>query len=68
MSEKKILDQTFRKASFSGDAGCVEVALNSDQEILVRDSKNPSGGVLRFNAEEWKAFVRGVKVEEFELS
>ena len=68
MTEKKILDHTFRKASFSGDAGCVEVAMNSDKEIVVRDSKNPGGGVLRFDAHEWNAFIRGVKAEEFELS
>lgn len=33
MSNEKTLSLTFRKASFSGDGGCVEVAVNTDREI-----------------------------------
>ncbi len=29
--------------------------------IVVRDSKDPDGQVLRFTAEEWKAFIGRVK-------
>jgi hypothetical protein len=33
----------------------------------VRDSKDPSGPVLRFPSSEWNAFLGGVKQNEFEF-
>ena len=55
----------FRKSSFSGDAGqCVEIARDADK-VYIRDSKSPSGPVLVFSEDEWKAFVQGVKAGEF---
>lgn len=48
----------WRKSSYSGgteDSNCVEVALADD--ALVRDSKNPSGGVLTFGSTAWKNFI-----------
>ncbi|HKY75229.1 MAG TPA: DUF397 domain-containing protein [Acidimicrobiia bacterium] len=38
-----------------------------DGLIRVRDSKDRDGGELTFNADEWEAFVRGVKAGEFDL-
>jgi len=35
--------------------------------VLVRHSKNPEGGVLRFTADEWRAFEAGVRAGEFSL-
>jgi hypothetical protein len=32
----------------------------------VRDSKHQEGPVLRFNANEWEAFLAGVRNGEFE--
>ncbi|HEY9408755.1 MAG TPA: DUF397 domain-containing protein [Jiangellaceae bacterium] len=57
----------WRKASFSNQdpTECVEVADLADGGRLVRDSKNPSGGILRFTAGEWSAFVQGVHAGEF---
>jgi hypothetical protein len=54
----------WRKSSHSGSNGCVEVARVGDL-IAVRDSKDPEGGVLLFNAREWRAFVAGVRDGEF---
>lgn len=48
----------WRKSSYSGateDSDCVEVSLAGD--ALVRDSKNPSGGVLTFNPTAWRNFL-----------
>lgn len=50
---------TFRKASGSGDAGCVEVAVTK-AAIGIRDSKQPAGGVLGFATPEWRIFLTGV--------
>jgi hypothetical protein len=51
-------DRTWRKSSYSDgteDGDCVEVSLAHD--ALVRDSKNPSGGVLTFGSAAWKNFI-----------
>ncbi|NKE57625.1 DUF397 domain-containing protein [Lentzea sp. PSKA42] len=48
----------WRKSSYSGateDDNCVEVSVALD--ALVRDSKNPSGGVLTFGSTAWKNFI-----------
>ncbi|MGW4210596.1 DUF397 domain-containing protein [Lentzea sp. NPDC004789] len=53
-----IQERAWRKSSYSGateDDNCVEVSLTSD--ALVRDSKNPSGGVLTFTSAAWKNFL-----------
>jgi hypothetical protein len=55
----------WRKSSRSGANGCVEVALDP-AEVAVRDSKHQEGPVLRFNANEWEAFLAGVRNGEFE--
>lgn len=50
--------RVWRKSSYSGateDDNCVEVSLSGD--ALVRDSKNPSGGVLTFSSTAWKNFL-----------
>ncbi|MER5645524.1 DUF397 domain-containing protein [Streptosporangium sp. NPDC002524] len=58
---------TWRKARRSSAEGgdCVEVADLVDGGRAVRDSKDPSGPMLRFTSGEWNAFVGGVKNGEF---
>ena len=59
-------DLTWRKSSRSGAAGhCVEVA-ETPAEVLVRDSKDVTGPVLRFAAPGWRHFVAGVRDGEFD--
>jgi uncharacterized protein DUF397 len=54
---------TWVKSSYSSGQGdnCVEVAVLADGGFAVRDSKDPNGPVLGFTADEWRAFVGGVK-------
>ena len=62
------VEVSFRKSSFSGNNGqCVEVAQHCD-EVLVRDSKDPDGPVLRFDRGEWVAFLGGVRGGEFDVA
>jgi Domain of unknown function (DUF397) len=56
---------TWRKSSHSNSNGCVEVAQGDDQ-IAVRDSKDPSGPILLFTPLEWRAFLAGVRDGEFD--
>ena len=60
---------TWRKSSYSNSNGgaCVEVAKFPAAEVGVRDSKNPDGGNLLVSADEWSAFVAGIKSGEFDL-
>ncbi|PTA44603.1 DUF397 domain-containing protein [Micromonospora sp. RP3T] len=48
----------WRKSSRSGQSECVEVAGNLAGVVGVRDSKDPTGPVLTFTADAWRAFVR----------
>jgi hypothetical protein len=63
------IDLRWRKSSFSGNGGgsCVEVA-DYHGVILVRDTKDHGHGPIhRFTADEWTAFVAGVRAGEFDL-
>ncbi|MEU3642035.1 DUF397 domain-containing protein [Lentzea sp. NPDC034063] len=56
-------ERVWRKSSYSGgaeDGDCVEVSLSFD--ALVRDSKNPAGGVLTFGSAAWANFVQRLPV------
>jgi len=49
----------WRKSSKSDAIHCVEVRLN-DNAVLMRDSKDPAGPVLRFDTVAWSAFIAQV--------
>jgi hypothetical protein len=57
----------WKKSSWSGSIECVEVARSNGDCVLVRHSKDPHGPVLRYTAAEWRAFVAGVKDDEFDV-
>jgi hypothetical protein len=52
----------WRKSSYSGQSGgnCVEVA-GHGRRVLVRDTKNKAGAVLRFSPAAWRKFADQVK-------
>jgi hypothetical protein len=54
----------WRKSSYSGQSGgnCVEVADHGNR-VMVRDTKNRDGIVLRFTADAWRRFAAQVKGE-----
>ena len=56
------------KSQRSGNANnCLEVAFH-EGDVLVRDSKDRSGPMLRFTSGEWDAFLHGAKNGEFDPS
>lgn len=57
----------FRKSSFCDGGACVEVALRADGKVFVRDGKKEIKKMLEFTAGEWAAFVKGVKLGEFDV-
>jgi hypothetical protein len=58
----EVIDQRWRKSSYSGNGGadCVEAG-NADGTIVVRDTKNRERAMLRFPAETWRRFAEQVK-------
>ena len=56
----------WRKSSFSGGNGCVEVAPLGSGRMALRDSKNPEQGCFVYDAHEWRSFLRGVRNGEFD--
>jgi hypothetical protein len=49
------------------NGACVEVAASTSR-ILVRDSKDPEGGFLRYPAVSWNSFVDAARNGRFDLS
>lgn len=53
-------DVQWRKSSHSGNQGeCVEVA-SSEEEVLLRDSKDPEGPWFRFTHDAWAGLLAQV--------
>jgi hypothetical protein len=56
---------SIRVSSFCTAGTCVGVGWQ-DGDVQVVDTKNLDGATLSFTAEEWRAFVAGVKAGEFD--
>ncbi len=61
--EKRIIP-IWRKSTYSGNGGgdCVEIA-DADGRVMVRDTKNRTGTVLRFPPDAWRRFAVQVKAD-----
>ncbi|SNS92694.1 protein of unknown function [Actinomadura meyerae] len=67
MSSPRLPRTDFRKSSHSeGANGCVETCVR-DTHHLVRDSKNPDGGVLTMRRDVWAAMVSQIKQGAYDL-
>ena len=51
---------TWVKSSYSSTGNCVEVA-SQPSRVLIRDTKDQFGPVLRISAEAWRLFIGQVK-------
>ena len=59
-------EPVWRKSSFCFSGECIEVA--RDAIVLVRDSKHPDDGALRFSTGTWRSFVSDVRAGRFDDS
>lgn len=59
-------DADYRISSFSGNGGCVAVAKLTNGDYAVRHSRNHASRIV-FSPREWKAFVDGVKDDQFDF-
>jgi len=62
---------TWRKSSYSNGTGgsCVEIApltgvAGANDDIAVRDSKDPHGPALTFTARQWREFTMAIKAQK----
>ena len=54
------------KSSASGDGACVEIRI-APKGVDVRNARDPSAAVLSFTYQEWRAFLTGVRLGEFDV-
>jgi hypothetical protein len=59
-------DSWFKSSRSAANGNCVEVAFVSGN-VAVRDSKDPTGPVLRFTATGWRDFLGSVRSGAQEL-
>jgi len=55
----------WRKASLCASGECVEVA-QKDDVIILRDSVQPRGRMLYYDAGPWRSFVRAIKTGRYD--
>lgn len=61
-----VVSLVWRKSSFSGADACLELAKSQQGDVLMRNSKDPAGSIVRLTEAEMHAFVAGVKAGEFD--
>jgi hypothetical protein len=55
------IDPRWRTSSYSDNGGeCAEIGHSADR-VMVRDSKDRTGPVLRISPDAWRAFANGLK-------
>ncbi|MBC3984111.1 DUF397 domain-containing protein [Streptomyces sp. AC536] len=69
MANSRPHQSTWRKSSYSNNGGnCIEWAPGhaaATGVVPVRDSKDPYGPALAFDAPAWNAFLAGIKAGDF---
>jgi hypothetical protein len=66
MAARKVVDLGWQKSSASSDGACVEVRIEVDV-VRIRDDKDRKGPALAFSHDEWRAFLAGVRLGEFDI-
>jgi hypothetical protein len=56
----------WRISSLCSGGDCVAVGRMPSGHVLVKDTKDPDGPELRFDASEWRAFVAGIRAGDFD--
>lgn len=64
-----MLREQWHKSTHSHTNGCVEVAHNTDEGmVLVRHSRRPGGGMVVFTPAEWESLLQDVAAGHFHWS
>jgi uncharacterized protein DUF397 len=57
--------QVWRRSTHCESSACVEIATVDDQ-VLMRDAKDPDGPTLTFPRYAWAGFVRAIRENEID--
>ena len=60
MADFEVSCIVWRKSTASNSGACVEVAV-ADGSMLIRDSANPGGPVLRVSTSAWSVFLTSAR-------
>ena len=53
----------WRKSSYSlGNGECIEIGSIGAGVVIIRDSKDAAGSILRCGSDEWRSFISAVKL------
>jgi hypothetical protein len=66
MSDHALL-HWYKSSRSAGNGACVEIA-TLPSAVAMRDSKDPTGPILSFDAESWRAFIAAVRGGSFDGS
>jgi hypothetical protein len=58
-------DLNWHVSSFCDGGQCVGVA-RQGKSVLVANTSNPAGAISEFTADEWRQFLAGVKLGDFD--
>jgi Domain of unknown function (DUF397) len=56
----------WRVSTWSKSDNCVEIA-NNDAAVLIRDTKNRTGGVLAVPSTVWEGFIDAIQTDSISL-
>lgn len=62
----KIKGRIFSKSSFSGGATCVGVSIEKNKVSVMNTNEKQT--IVEFTNQEWCAFLKGVKNNEFDIA
>lgn len=65
-SDAEPMVRSWRKSTYSEPTNSVEVGMLDEETVVVRNSREPDQGVLRFTLEDMSAFLRGAQAGEFD--
>jgi hypothetical protein len=57
---------SFRRSTFCGTSGCVEVAFPTEESVAVRDGKRPPAPHQVFTRKAWSTFLDALRAGEFD--
>lgn len=60
------MDLVWRTSATCATQDCVAVAMSGDT-VYVRRAEAPAGLTLEFTTEEWRAFLAGVRLGQFDV-
>lgn len=65
-SHNPFAEEGFKLSSYTHKCCCVAVRIRGNM-VDIRDTKNPNGPTISYNKKEWRAFLKGVKNNEFDV-